>query len=44
MKEAYADYRIDNTDEIITMTKEYADMMGMTPYYLYRQKNMAGNF
>ena len=26
------------------MTKEYADVMGMTPYYLYRQKNMAGNF
>ena len=44
MKEAYAGYRIENTDEIIGMTMEYARQMGMSPYYLYRQKNMAGNF
>ena len=25
------------------ITKEYAYQMGMKPYYLYRQKNMAGN-
>ena len=25
------------------ITKEYAYEMGMKPYYLYRQKNMAGN-
>lgn len=44
MKEEYAGYRIENTDEIIEMTGEYARKMGMSPYYLYRQKNMAGNF
>lgn len=35
---------IHNTDEIISMTAEYAGRMGLHPYYLYRQKNMAGNF
>ena len=44
MKEAYADYHIENTDEIIEMTADYAKHMQMAPYYLYRQKNMAGNF
>ena len=33
-----------NTDDIISMTADYAAKMGMEPYYLYRQKNMAGNF
>ncbi len=35
---------ICNTDEIIDMTADYARQMGLNPYYLYRQKNMAGNF
>lgn len=35
---------ICNTDEIINMTADYAGAMGLNPYYLYRQKNMAGNF
>lgn len=35
---------IINTDEIISLTAEYAGNMGLNPYYLYRQKNMAGNF
>lgn len=35
---------ICNTDEIIDMTADYAAKMGLNPYYLYRQKNMAGNF
>lgn len=35
---------IRNTDEIIEMTAQYAGQMGLNPYYLYRQKNMAGNF
>ena len=26
------------------MTADYAHGMGLYPYYLYRQKNMAGNF
>lgn len=33
-----------NTDDIINMTADCAAAMGMEPYYLYRQKNMAGNF
>lgn len=44
MKEQYADYHIENTDEIINMTYDFATGQGMQPYYLYRQKNMAGNF
>ena len=44
MKEAYKDYKIINTQDIIEMTARYARKMGMEPYYLYRQKNMAGNF
>lgn len=42
-KDKYAD-TIVNTDEIINLTAEYARKMGLNPYYLYRQKNMAGNF
>ncbi len=44
MKEEYNDYIIENTGEIMDMTEEYARKMGMEPYYLYRQKNMAGGF
>lgn len=36
--------QIHNSWEIIDLTAEYARNMGMEPYYLYRQKNMAGNF
>lgn len=44
MKEVYKDYRIVGTQEIIDMTARYARELGLLPYYLYRQKNMAGNF
>ena len=44
MKEQYADYKITNTQEMIALTAQCARAMGMEPYYLYRQKNMAGNF
>lgn len=44
LKEQYKDYEFNNTDDIINLTKNYALNMGMSPYYLYRQKNMAGNF
>lgn len=44
MKEVYKDLRITGTQEMIDMTARYAADMGMEPYYLYRQKNMAGNF
>ncbi|MCQ2524530.1 MAG: coproporphyrinogen dehydrogenase HemZ [Lachnospiraceae bacterium] len=33
-----------NTDETMKMAKDCAYDMGMQAYYLYRQKNMAGNF
>lgn len=42
--EKYKDYAMVNTDDIINMTADCAAAMGMEPYYLYRQKNMAGNF
>ena len=31
-------------ESMIDMAAEYAQDMGMVPYYLYRQKNIAGNF
>ena len=33
-----------NTEEIMGLAADYARRTGMFPYYLYRQKNMAGNF
>ncbi len=44
MKEVYKDLKIVNTHEMIDLTAQYAREMGLEPYYLYRQKNMAGNF
>ena len=44
MREVYKDLKIVNTQEMIDLTASYAREMGMNPYYLYRQKNMAGNF
>lgn len=32
------------SDAIMERTQETCRALGMTPYYLYRQKNMAGNF
>ena len=43
-KEDYQDLHIQNTREIIDLTACYAAESGLKPYYLYRQKNMAGNF
>lgn len=42
--EKYKDYAMVNTDDIINMTADCAAAMGTELYYLYRQKNMAGNF
>ena len=42
-KEEYADLKISNTPEMIALSEACARRMGMEPYYLYRQKNMAGN-
>lgn len=35
---------LNNTDETMHITARGAEKMGMVPYYLYRQKNMSGNF
>ena len=43
-KEDYKDLKMENTWENIALTAEYCRDMGLEPYYLYRQKNMAGNF
>ena len=34
----------ENNQEIMDLTMKTAYEMGMGPYYLYRQKNMKGNF
>ncbi len=43
-KERYSGFKPENTQEMIEITARCAAEMGMSPYYLYRQKNMAGNF
>ena len=35
---------ISNSDDIMELTGQVAESMDMHPYYLYRQKNMTGNF
>ncbi len=42
-REAYKGLKMENTEALMDMTAGYAARMGMEPYYLYRQKNMAGN-
>lgn len=34
----------DTLEEMLNIAAEYAEKMGMEPYYMYRQKNMVGNF
>ncbi|MBR4168600.1 MAG: coproporphyrinogen dehydrogenase HemZ [Lachnospiraceae bacterium] len=41
---AHPEMQSINTPEMMDLCTEYADKMEMYPYYLYRQKNMAGNF
>ncbi len=43
-RDDYRNLTMENTWETISMTAAYAREMGLHPYYLYRQKNMAGNF
>ena len=43
-RDEYKDYKIEITPEHTRVTAAGAAAMGMAPYYLYRQKNMAGNF
>lgn len=42
-KEDYINYKMVNTQEHMDLTAAYAKEMGLLPYYLYRQKSMAGN-
>lgn len=42
-KEQYKELTIKNNMEIMELCEQYARKMGMEPYYLYRQKNIAGN-
>lgn len=42
-QEQYREMGLENNQEIMDMTMEYARSCEMSPYYLYRQKNMCGN-
>lgn len=43
-KDRYQEISFQNSSRIMDMTARYAAEAGLFPYYLYRQKNMAGNF
>ncbi len=43
-KEKYQEMGLKNSEEIMDLTYRYCVEQGIYPYYLYRQKNMAGNF
>lgn len=41
--ETYRQYAMENSEELMEMAGRYAAAMGLSPYYLYRQKQMVGN-
>ena len=43
-RDVYEEESFANSKRIMEMTEQCAADLGMTPYYLYRQKNIAGNF
>lgn len=43
-RDQYKEISFTNSQEIMSLCEQAAAGMGMAPYYLYRQKNMAGNF
>ena len=43
-KDKYKEISFENSQEIMQMTADSAREMKMDPYYLYRQKDIAGNF
>lgn len=43
-KDEYQEISFTNSGEIMDRTQETARELSLWPYYLYRQKNMAGNF
>ncbi len=47
LKETLENYNMTDAlqmDRLISISREYTEKMGMSPYYMYRQKNMVGNF
>lgn len=42
-KDHYEEFTFGNVDKMIELGYEYADHMGMKPYYMYRQKNAQGS-
>jgi len=42
-KVLYEDAKIENTEEQMDYCRDVLNNIGLSPYYLYRQKNMAGN-
>jgi oxygen-independent coproporphyrinogen-3 oxidase len=42
-KDRYRDMQMENTQEHMDLCAEYCSQIGLFPYYLYRQKGMAGN-
>lgn len=43
-KDEYQEISFQNSSEIMDLTARCCEQAGLAPYYLYRQKNMAGNF
>lgn len=43
-RDTYEELGLRNSQEIMDLTYRYCVEQGVYPYYLYRQKNMAGNF
>ncbi len=43
-KDTYEEMGLENSAEIMDLTEKSCKEQGLLPYYLYRQKNMAGNF
>ena len=44
MREVYSHLKLENTAQMMECAERYCRGLGLLPYYLYRQKNMAGNF
>ncbi len=42
-REEYKSYVMESSDQMMELAALYAGQMGLSPYYLYRQKNIAGN-
>lgn len=42
-KEKYQTMKMENNLKLMELSESYSKAMDMKPYYLYRQKNMAGN-